>query len=294
MFCASHSTTKTNVHIKRACVPDFGKVSTTDVAKHSAASRSSQGSSISQTATQRSTTLPRRGDMPATLGVETIPPSQSGPSEFESALLPSTTKPQSLRHVKRFSLTPRTNSSSNSLMVATKDQCPVPPSHALEPRRRPGVVPLPAAPTVLEERDREIWRTNPKDPSSPPVVIPTMPVLQPRFQWKGLESFICEPSSHPFQSTPPREQRPPHASSPSLSSEDDYYLPSTPSDSHVSLDSVWDSVRKAKERSMAAQPSKIKSLELHQRSPTPPPLQTRTFEPSQPHKEPTKLQKGKS
>jgi HSP20 family molecular chaperone IbpA len=63
----------------------------------------------------------------------------------------------------------------------------------------------------------------------------------------------------------------------------------------MSLDSVWESVRKAKERSMAAQPSKIKSLERHRGSPTPPPLlQTRTSEPYQPYKQPTKLQKGKS
>lgn len=46
---------------------------------------------------------------------------------------------------------------------------------------------------------------------------------------------------------------------------------------------------------MAAQPSKVKSLERHHGSPTAPPLQTRTSEPyQQQHKQPTKLQKGKS
>lgn len=162
------------------------------------------------------------------------------------------------------------------------------------------------SPTIKSSsRDREIWRTNPplpcppKDPSRflsfPPIVIPIMPAPQPRFQWEGLESFPCDPSPHPFQSTSPREEHPLPASSSSLSSEeDDYYLPSTPPDSHVSLDSVWESVRKAKERSMAAQPSKIKSLERRQGSPTPPPLQARISEPYQPLKQPTKLQKGKS
>lgn len=45
---------------------------------------------------------------------------------------------------------------------------------------------------------------------------------------------------------------------------------------------------------MAAQPSKIKSLERRRGSPTPPPLPTRISEPYQPYKQPTKLQKGKS
>lgn len=45
---------------------------------------------------------------------------------------------------------------------------------------------------------------------------------------------------------------------------------------------------------MATQPSKIKSLEHHRVSPTPPPLQTRASEPYQHYKQPTKLQKGKS
>ncbi|KAF9790800.1 hypothetical protein BJ322DRAFT_1017439 [Thelephora terrestris] len=121
-----------------------------------------------------------------------------------------------------------------------------------------------------------------------------MPAPKPRLQWEGLESFPCDSFSQTPQTIPPREDHPLPASSSSLSSEEDDYLPSTPPDSHVSLDSVWESVRKAKERSMAAQPSKIKSLERHRGSPTPPQLQARTSEPYQPHKQPTKLQKGKS
>lgn len=121
-----------------------------------------------------------------------------------------------------------------------------------------------------------------------------MPAREPKYQWEALSPRDSSPP--PYQSTPPRNEHPLPASSSSLSSEeDDYYLPSTPPDTHVSLDSVWESVRKAKERSMAAQPSKIKSLERHRGSPTPPPLQTRTSEPYQQHKQPpTKLQKGKS
>jgi hypothetical protein len=62
----------------------------------------------------------------------------------------------------------------------------------------------------------------------------------------------------------------------------------------VSLDNVWESVRKGKERSMAAQPSKIKSLECHSVVPTPPSLQTRTPDVDKSHKRTTKIQKGKS
>ena len=130
----------------------------------------------------------------------------------------------------------------------------------------------------------------------PPILIPIMPAPQSRFQWEGLDKFFPRDLSPPsYHSTPPHDEHPLPASSSSPSSEeDDYYTPSTPPDSQVSLDSVWESVRKAKERTMAAQPSKIKSLERHRGSPTPPPLPTRTSEPYQPHKQLTKLQKGKS
>jgi hypothetical protein len=128
------------------------------------------------------------------------------------------------------------------------------------------------------------------------ILIPIMPAPQTLFQWEGLDKFFPrDPSPLPFHSTPPRKEHPlPSPSSSPSSSEDDYYTPNTPPDTHVSLDSVWESVRKAKERSMAAQPSKIKSLERHRGSPTPPPLSTRTSEHYQPYKQPTKLQKGKS
>ena len=121
-----------------------------------------------QSTTLQSTALPRRRNTPANLGIKITPPanlstvvvaegdipSPSGPSsEPESAPLPSPTKPRSVRNVKRLSLTLQTNSSSNSLAVAAQDQCPVPPSPALEPRRRPSVVSLPAATTILRQRE---------------------------------------------------------------------------------------------------------------------------------------------
>lgn len=122
-----------------------------------------------QSTTQQSTTLPRRRNTPANLGIKIAPPpanlsavvvaeEDSPPpsrpcSESESILLRSPTKPRSIRNVKRLSLTLQTNSSSNSLNVATQDQCPVPPSPTLEPRRRPSVVSLPAAATLLRQRE---------------------------------------------------------------------------------------------------------------------------------------------
>lgn len=126
-----------------------------------------------------------------------------------------------------------------------------------------------------------------------PIFMSIMHAREPKHQWGAFSPRDSSPP--PYQLTPPRNEHLLPASSSSLSSEeDDYFLPSTPPDTHVSLDSVWESVRKAKERSMAAQPSKIKSLERHRGSPTPPPLQTRTSEPYQQYKQPTKLQKGKS
>ena len=82
------------------------------------------------------------------------------------------------------------------------------------------------------------------------------------------------PSPLPLHTTPPRKEHPlPAPSSPPSSEEDHHHIPSTPPDSHVSLDGVWERVRKAKERSMAARPSKIKSL---RGSPTPAPLPARS------------------
>lgn len=124
---------------------------------------------MQSTTTQQSTTLPRRKIIPANLGMKITPPPAnlstvlvaegdspppSGPSsESESVLLRSPTKPRSVRNVKRLSLTLHTNPSSNSLAVATQDQPPVPPSPALEPRRRPSVVSLPAA--FFRQREEE-------------------------------------------------------------------------------------------------------------------------------------------
>jgi len=114
----------------------------------------------------QSTTLPRRKNTPANLGIKITPPPAnlptavvaeggtpppSGPSsEPESA-----TKPRSVRNVKRLSLTLPTKSSSNSLTVAAQDQLPVPPSPAFEPRRRPSVVSLPATTTLFRQREDE-------------------------------------------------------------------------------------------------------------------------------------------
>ena len=121
-----------------------------------------------QSTTYQSTTLPRR-NVPANLGIKITPPpvnlssvivaeGDSPPpsrlrSESEPVLLCSPNKPRSVRNVKRLSLTLQTNSSSNSLAAATQDQCPVPPSPALEPRRRPSAVSLPAAATLLRQRE---------------------------------------------------------------------------------------------------------------------------------------------
>jgi len=124
-----------------------------------------------QSTTQQSTTLPRRKITPANLGIKITPPPAnlstvvvaegdspppSGPSsESESVSLRSPTKPRSVRNVKRLSLTLQTNPSSNSLAVVTQDQFPVPPSPALEPRRRPSVVSLPATTTFFRQREDE-------------------------------------------------------------------------------------------------------------------------------------------
>ena len=124
-----------------------------------------------QSTTQQSTTLPRRKITPTNLGIKITPPPAnlstvvvaegdspppSGPSsESESVSLRSPTKPRSVRNVKRLSLTLQTNPSSNSLAVATQDQFPVPPSPALEPRRRPSVVSLPATTTFFRQREDE-------------------------------------------------------------------------------------------------------------------------------------------
>lgn len=121
-----------------------------------------------QSTSQQSIAFPRRRNTPANLGIKITPPanlstvvvaevdtpSPSGPpSESESAPLRSPTKPRSVRNVKRLSLTLQTNSSTNSLTIAAQDQCPVPPSPALEARRRPSVVSLPAATTILRQRE---------------------------------------------------------------------------------------------------------------------------------------------
>ena len=123
-----------------------------------------------QPTTHESTPLPRRRNTPANLGIKIAPPpanlstvvvaeGNSPPpsrpsSESGSLPLPSPTKPRSVRNVKRLSLTLQTNSSSNSLAAVAQDQCPVPPSPALEPRnRRPSVVSLPAAATLLRQRE---------------------------------------------------------------------------------------------------------------------------------------------
>ena len=122
-----------------------------------------------QSTTHQSTPLPRKRNTPANLGITIAPPPanlstvfvaegnsppQSRPSsESESVPLRSPTKPRSVRNVKRLSLTLQTNSSSDSPTVTTHGQCPVPPSPALEPRRRPSVVSLPAAATHLRQRE---------------------------------------------------------------------------------------------------------------------------------------------
>jgi len=117
----------------------------------------------------QSTTLSRRRNTPANLGIKIAPPPAnlptvvaegdtpfpSGPpSEPESVSLPSPTKPRSARNVKRLSLTLQTKPSSSSLTIATQDQPPIPPSPAPEPRRRPSVVSLPAT-TILRQREEE-------------------------------------------------------------------------------------------------------------------------------------------
>ena len=117
----------------------------------------------------QSTTPSRRRGALANLGIKITPPpanlpvvvaegdtpSPLGPSlESESVSLPSSTKPRSVRNVKRLSLTLQTKPSSSSLTIATQDQPPVPPSPALEPRRRPSVVSLPAT-TILRQREEE-------------------------------------------------------------------------------------------------------------------------------------------
>ena len=124
---------------------------------------------IMQSTAQQSITFPRRRNAPANLGIKITPPpanlttvvvaegdspSPSGPpSDSESVSLRSPTKPRSVRNVKRLSLTLQTKPSTNSLTVATQDQLPVPPSPALEPRRRPSVVSLPATTTLLRQRE---------------------------------------------------------------------------------------------------------------------------------------------
>lgn len=120
-----------------------------------------------QSAPLQSTALPRRRN---TLGIAIAPPptnlsnvlvaEENTPfpsrpeSESEPVLLCSTSKPRSVRNVKRLSLTLQTNPSSISLAAPNaQDQCPVPPSPAPEPRRRPSVVSLPAAVTHLRQRE---------------------------------------------------------------------------------------------------------------------------------------------
>lgn len=121
-----------------------------------------------QSTTKQSITFPRRKNVPANLGIKITPPTNlstvtvaegdspspsAPPSESEPVPLRSPTKPRSVRNVKRLSLTLQTNSSSNSLAATTQDNYPVPPSPALEPRRRPSVVSLPAATTHLRQRE---------------------------------------------------------------------------------------------------------------------------------------------
>lgn len=126
---------------------------------------------MQSTTQQQSTTLSRRRNTPANLGIKITPPPANlstivvaegdtpfptGPaSESESVSLRSPTKPRSVRNVKRLSLSLPTKPSPSSLVVATQDQPPVPPSPALEPRRRPSVVSLPATTTFLRQREDE-------------------------------------------------------------------------------------------------------------------------------------------
>ena len=119
----------------------------------------------------QSTTFSRRRNTPANLGIKIAPPLANLPTvvvaegdtpfplvaspESEPVSLPSPTKPRSVRNVKRLSLTLQTKPSASSLTIATQDQPPVPPSPALEPRRRPSVVSLPATTSLLRQREVE-------------------------------------------------------------------------------------------------------------------------------------------
>ena len=120
-------------------------------------SRSPQESSISQPVTQQQTTLPCRKNTPANPGIKITPPDNLSTvvaAEGDSpSSLPSPTKPRSVQNVKRLSLSLQTNPSPNHPTVTTQDQRPIPPSPVLEPRRRSSFPSLPAATTILEERE---------------------------------------------------------------------------------------------------------------------------------------------
>jgi tyrosine-protein phosphatase len=131
--------------------------------------RRSSSPFASRNVIMQSTTLPRRRNTPANLGIKIAPPPAnlptvvaegdtpfpSGPSsESDSISLRSPTKPRSIRNVKRLSLTLPAKPS-DSPAVAAQDQLPVPPTPSFEPRRRPSVVSLPATTTFLRQREDE-------------------------------------------------------------------------------------------------------------------------------------------
>ncbi|KAI0361702.1 hypothetical protein OH77DRAFT_1516635 [Trametes cingulata] len=107
-------------------------------------------------------------------------------SDADSFILPSPSKPRSLRNMKKLSITlPSAQSSANSLALPAVDPTnPVPPTPSLGPRRRPSVISLPSTSTNVLRRKGEDGDGSPTVPYSdgPAQILPGI--------WLGSEDNV--------------------------------------------------------------------------------------------------------
>ncbi|KAI0335343.1 hypothetical protein GY45DRAFT_1240602 [Cubamyces sp. BRFM 1775] len=107
-------------------------------------------------------------------------------SDADSFILPSPSKPRSLRNMKKLSITlPSAHSSSNSLALpAVEPSDPVPPTPSLGPKRRPSVISLPNTSTNLLRRKGEDGDGSPTVPyvDGPAQILPGI--------WLGSEDNV--------------------------------------------------------------------------------------------------------
>ncbi|KAL7285260.1 hypothetical protein ACG7TL_000354 [Trametes sanguinea] len=107
-------------------------------------------------------------------------------SDADSFILPSPSKPRSLRNMKKLSITlPSAHSSTNSLALpAPPDADPVPPTPSLGPKRRPSVISLPNTSTNVLRRKGEDGDGSPTVPyaDGPAQILPGI--------WLGSEDNV--------------------------------------------------------------------------------------------------------